>query len=64
MTTVKSKVCQWNLNYYILSPKSTSGVYMTIKIVSLRSTIGILMAIGTDWVNICKPEVYQWYLDD
>ena len=54
MTTVKSKVYQWNLNYYILSPKSTSGVYMTIEIVSLRSTIGILMAIGTDWVNICE----------
>ena len=54
MTTAKSKVYQWNLNYYTLSPKSTSGVYMTIGIVSLRSTIGILMAIGKDCVTIYK----------
>ena len=58
MTTVKFEVYRWNLNYYMLNPKSTSGVNMTIGIVSLRSTIGILMAIGKDCVNICNTEVY------
>ena len=45
---------EWILYTYIIGPKFTSGVYMTIGIVSLRSTIGILMALGTDWVTICE----------